>query len=140
MSPEPFSPPIQPTPSEAEQRAAVLTEILGCIESGERIMLPDWDRSVPVQAEDYALLNVGLEPNRFGGWVGPFRYQFEGEDDLLHLMICRRDGGSLTPMEAQTVVSWLLAGVPSGLYWVKPATRSQHFYVGHDVLPGSLIV
>lgn len=129
-----------PSPGEEAHRASVLAEILGCIERGETIRLPDWDPSVAAPPTDYALLNVGLEPNRFGGFCGEFRYQFEGEDDLLHLMVCRRDGGGMTVPSAQAVASWLLAGVPTGLYWVKHAPRSSHFYVGHDVLPGSLVV
>lgn len=127
------------TDSEAFQRKEVLTRILDFIERGERILLPDWDGS-PQPLSNYALLNVGREENEFGGKVGPWRYQFEGEDDLLHLMICRLDQAPLPADESRALVSWLLKGVPVGLYWVRHATHSHHFYVGHDILPGSLEV
>lgn len=127
------------TDSEAFQRKEVLTRILDFIERGERILLPDWDGS-PQPLSNYALLNVGREENDFGGKVGPWRYQFEGEDDLLHLMICRLDQAPMPADESRALVSWLLKGVPVGLYWVRHATHSHHFYVGHDILPGSLEV
>ncbi|MBI1755715.1 MAG: hypothetical protein HYR64_01235 [Fimbriimonas ginsengisoli] len=81
---------------------------------------------------------AGLEPNAFGGLVGPYRYQFEGEDDLLHLIVVRRDLGALEPEEGQSVAAFLLEGVPQSLIWLKPARLSQHFYLGHDVLLESL--
>ncbi len=127
------------TQPEADQRKAVLRRILNTVETSERILLPDWDGS-PQTPSDYALLNVGLEANDFGGTVGPWRYQFEGEDDLLHLMICRLDQEPMPAEESRALVSWLLKGVPVGLYWVRHATHSHHFYVGHDILPGSLEV
>ncbi len=126
-----------PTTEEDASREAILHRILDFIQRGERIVLPEWDRS-PQSLSDYALLNVGLEPNDFGSFVGEWRYQFEGEDDLLHLMICRRDQGAMPGSEARGIVDWLLKGVPTGLYWVKHATHSHHFYVGHDILPDSL--
>jgi hypothetical protein len=126
--------------SDEAHRVQVLTSILDHVARGQTIRLPEWDRSVPVASTDYALLNVGLEPNQFGGFCGEMRYQFEGEDDLLHLMICRRDGEAMDVRSAQETASWLLRGVPTGLYWVKHASRSSHFYVGHDILPGSLQV
>lgn len=132
-------PAFEVTKSEAAQRNAVLSRILDFIDRGERILLPDWDGS-PQPLSDYALLNVGREENEFGGKVGPWRYQFEGEDDLLHLMICRLDQAPMPAEESRALVSWLLKGVPVGLYWVRHATHSHHFYVGHDILPGSLEV
>lgn len=137
MSIEPSS--FSPTPDEESAREAILCRILDFIDRGERILLPEWDRS-PQALSDYALLNVGLEPNDFGSCVGEWRYQFEGEDDLLHLMVCRKDQQPMPGSEAREIVDWLLKGVPTGLYWVKHATHSHHFYVGHDVLPGSLVI
>ena len=129
----------QPSQEEEASRREILVRILDYIARSERIVLPEWDRS-PQALSDYALLNVGLEPNDFGSKVGEWRYQFEGEDDLLHLMVCRADQGPMPGSEARAIVDWLLAGVPTGLYWVKHATHSHHFYVGHDILPDSLVV
>ncbi|MHB8636039.1 MAG: hypothetical protein ACYC96_06160 [Fimbriimonadaceae bacterium] len=80
---------------------------------------------------------TGFVPNAFGGVLGPFCYQLEGEDDLLHLIVARRDGDPLTAEEGRLVASELFKGVSSGLVWLRPGTRSQHFYVGHDDLLNS---
>ena len=77
---------------------------------------------------------MGFVPNAFGGSLGPFRYQFEGEDDLLHLIVARSDGGPLTAEEGRLVAGELLKGMSSSLVWLRPGEFSQHFYVGHDDL------
>ena len=70
----------------------------------------------------------------YNGSRGTYKYEFEGEDDLLHLSITKTSGERLTPEEAQEVVAWLLPGMPSGLIWIRPGEYSQHFYCGHDDL------
>ena len=50
-----------------------------------------------------------LEPNDFAGTLGPFRYQFEGEEDLLHLMVTA-DGAPLSVADAQRVVAFRARG------------------------------
>jgi hypothetical protein len=82
----------------------------------------------------YALLSVGIEDNAFGGNVADYRYQFEGEEDLLHLIVTGREGQLLTPQEGQRVASFLLPDVSPALIWLRPGEYSQHFYVGHDEL------
>jgi hypothetical protein len=77
---------------------------------------------------------VGAEENAFCGNVGPYRYQFEGEEDLLHLIVTRQDKDRLTVEEAQEVAGFLMPGIPAGLVWLKPGEFSQHFWVGHDEL------
>jgi hypothetical protein len=72
---------------------------------------------------------------RFAGEVGVFSYVFEGEDDLLHLAVFRRDGQAVRPEEGQAVARFVLRGVPPGLVWFKPGATTQHFYIGHDDLP-----
>jgi hypothetical protein len=118
---------------EADQRLAVLQQLLKDIEAGTRILLPEFSGDEKNRSE-FALLSVGIEPNPYGGTVGAFRYQFEGEDDLLHLMICRQDEEPFPAADAQAVVLWLLTRVEPGLVWIKPGERSHHFYLGHDHL------
>lgn len=97
-------------------------------------MLPKFDGQTAVGGSDYALQAITQEANPFGGGIGPYRYQFEGEDDLLHVFIVRADAHSLTPQEARSVFEQLLPDLPPALVWLKPGTVSQHFYFGHDEL------
>jgi hypothetical protein len=121
-------------PNEAEElrRNEVLTLILAYIRDNRTIKLPEFSGGGTGTSADYALL--ALEPNEFSGTVGDYRYQFEGEDDLLHLAVMRNDRQALSVEEARTVVSFLLPTVPAALIWLRPGTLSQHFYVGHDEL------
>ncbi|HXH60450.1 MAG TPA: hypothetical protein VNI20_03750 [Fimbriimonadaceae bacterium] len=125
------------TEQETRQRGEVLEALLRCIETDETIRLPEARGTIESET---AMLNVGIEPNAFGGRVGGFRYQFEGEDDLLHLFIVRLNGSELSVEEAQGVVEFLLPGVPSSLIWLKPGRLMQHFYMGHDDFASSVDV
>ena len=122
----------EPTPAERAHRDQVISRVLQHIEDGKTIKLPPFDASTENTQADFALLALG--PNDFSGDVGPFRYQFEGEDDLLHIAVLRYEGGLVDVAEAQQVVSFLLPKVPPALIWLRPGTVSQHFYVGHDEL------
>ena len=115
------------------RRDAVLRAIIQHVESGATIKLPAFDPTLSRPGE-MALHNVGIEPNDFGGTVGTFRYQFEGEEDLLHLIVTRLDGSRITPDEGWDVLRFTLPGVPETLVWIKPGEFSQHFYLGHDEL------
>jgi len=126
--------PLAPSPEEARRRQDVLEKILEYVRQDRRILLPPFDSSESRPSDHYALQSVGIEANEFGGSVGPFRYQFEGEEDLLHLFIARPDGQSLSPEEGQQVAAFLLQGIPPALIWLKPGEFTQHFYVGHDEL------
>jgi hypothetical protein len=126
--------PIDPTPAEVAQRCQVVETLLDYIREDRRILLPQFDSSSAVPSDQFALQSVGIEANAFGGTVGEFRYQFEGEEDLLHLFITRIDGGRLSPEDAQPVVTFLLPTLPQALLWLKPGEFSQHFYFGHDEL------
>lgn len=75
---------------------------------------------------------------RFVGHVAEFRYQFEGEEDLLHLIVERCDKGALTPEEGQAVAGFVLNGMNLGLVRLTPGHHSQHFYFGHEDLMQSL--
>jgi hypothetical protein len=66
--------------------------------------------------------------------VGDFRYQFEGEEDLLHLFVTRLDGSPIDSADGLAVAQFLMPTVPPALVWHKPGEFSQHFYVGHDDL------
>lgn len=132
--------PIAPTEAEIAQRNRVMSKILDCIRSETRIKLPDFDPNRERPSDQFALINVGLEPNDFGGVLGSFRFQFEGEEDLLHLIITAVGGGPVTTAEAHEVASVVLEGVPPALIWLRPGELSQHFYVGHDELLKHLVV
>lgn len=122
------------TPGELAQRDAVIAAVMESIRTDTRITLPRFDPQRSRGGADFALQAIALEENPFGGAMGPYRYQFEGEDDLLHVFIVRADGGPLTPKEGQRVFSALLPDLPAALVWLKPGTVSQHFYFGHDEL------
>ena len=122
------------TEQEAQTRQAVLTAIIDHIKTNRVIKLPEFDPQTSRPGEQYALTSVGIEPNAFGGSVGEFRYQFEGEEDLLHLIVTRESGEKITVEEAQEVAAWLLPELPPALVWLKPGAYSQHFYLAHDHL------
>ena len=103
---------VLPTEEENEARKSLLDRVKRAVAQNHTIRLQDG----------------------FLGTVGVFCYQFEGEDDLLHLAVTRRDKSALTPEEGQDVAAWLLPGMPSGLIWIRPGEFSQHFYCGHDDL------
>jgi hypothetical protein len=124
---------MNPSAEEIALRRSVMTAILAAIQEDRRIFLPPFDPSFSLPSH-IALQSVGIEPNPYGGTVGNYRYQFEGEEDLLHLIVSRLDGAPLAPAEGQTVAGFLLQGVPSALIWLKPGELTQHFYVGHDEL------
>lgn len=123
---------MNPSAAELLQRDEVMRSVRTFISRGERIMLP---RSAFDAPSELALIRVGEEPNPFGGVVGGFRYQFESEDDLVHLMVVRCDYEPLSVEEGQGVLRFLLPGAEPGLIWLKAGTISQHFYLGE--LPGS---
>ena len=70
----------------------------------------------------------------FAGTAGEYTYFFEGEDDLLHVAVGKKEGGLLSVEEAQGVLSFLAPGLPAGVVWVKPGSTSHHFYFAHDEL------
>ena len=92
--------------------------------------------------EVLALIRLYIRENRripagvaeFSGTLDDFAYNFEGEDDLLHLAIERRDKGEIAPEDAQEVAKHLLGAVPPALIWSRPGTYSHHFYFGHESL------
>jgi hypothetical protein len=123
---------LHPTIEEANRRSAVFARLLDYIHRDEKILLPPFDRNQKIEQGEFALL--GIEENPFSGTVGEFRYQFEGEDDLLHLFVVRLDKRELAVDDAQQVVKFLLPHVSPALIWLRPGTVSHHFYVGHDEL------
>ena len=113
--------------SDEIQARQVMVAVRETVRSGVKIMLPPrLDSSEPP---------VFVE-NPFGGQFGDYRYQFEGEEDLLHLLVVRIDGAPISAEEARIVAGALFEGVASALIWLKPGHYSQHFYVGHDDLLG----
>lgn len=129
---------VEVTPEEKERRDAVMRRILDCVRENRRIALPPFDASLDRPSDRFALLSVGLEPNDFSGTLGRYRYQFEGEEDLLHLIVTEATGGNLGPREGQAVAEFVLRGMPTALIWLRPGEFSQHFYFGHDELEANL--
>ena len=118
---------------EAAKRSEVMQAVLRHVRENTPIKLPDFDPLVSRPGVS-ALVSVGLEPNPFGGRAGEYRYQFEGEEDLLHLIVTRQDGEPLAAEEAQQVAAFVLEGLPPSLIWLRPGELSHHFYFGHDEL------
>ncbi|MEI7985554.1 MAG: hypothetical protein WCI55_07990 [Armatimonadota bacterium] len=132
-------PPFLPTEPEQQRRDEVMTRVLRCIRSDERIKLPEFNPTLDRPTDQFALLSIGLEPNDFSGSVGGFRYQFEGEEDLLHLIVTADNQGELKTEDSQAVAAFVLRGMPSALIWLKPGGFSTHFYFGHDELLKNVI-
>jgi hypothetical protein len=131
---------LPPTTEEASRRVEVMTRILEYIRENRTIKLPSFDPKLARPSDNFALQTVGLEPNDFCGALGEFRYQFEGEEDLLHLIVTRTTGEQLETHEGQAVAAFVLRGVPPALIWLRPGRHSQHFYFGHDDLIGNLLL
>lgn len=124
---------ISPSRDEQLLRDAVLARILAAIDAGETIKLPPFDPNFPAPSS-FALENVGVEPNPFGGTVAGARYQFEAEEDLLHLFVMPLDGGPLSSELAREVAGFVLGDVPRAMIWYKAGANSHHFYIGHEAL------
>jgi hypothetical protein len=121
------------TTEEQNRRDEVMRLILSQVRAGEAIKLPDFDPKLGNPGgHPFAL--IGIEDNPYSSTLGPFRYQFEGEEDLLHLIVTRQDSEPLSPQEGQLVAGFVLKGLPTALIWLRPGERSQHFYFGHDLL------
>ena len=116
-----------------------MDRILKCIRDEKRITLPVFNPELARPNDHFALINIGLEPNDFSGSLGDFRYQFEGEEDLLHLIVTRSNQSTLTTEEARVVADFVLIGMPSALVWLRPGEYSQHFYFGHDELLKNIV-
>lgn len=129
-----------PTIEEQARRDAVMNGILDDVRANRTIKLPDFDASRERPSDRYALISVGIEANRYSGTLGDFRYQFEGEEDLLHLIVTRGEGEPVSAEEGQQVASFVLKGLPTALIWLRPGEYSQHFYFGHDELLKHLVV
>jgi hypothetical protein len=128
---------MSPTPDEQTRRDEVIRRILDDIAGNVPIKLPDFDPELGNPGgHPFAL--IGIEANPYSGTLGPFRYQFEGEEDLLHLMVTRMDSEPLTAETGQRVAGFVLDGMPSALIWLRPGERSQHFYFGHDEMVGTI--
>ncbi len=112
--------------------------ILDCVNQNQTIKLPKFDPTLSRPSDKFALVSIGLEDNDFCGPVGPYRYQFEGEEDLLHLIVTREDQEEISAQEGQSVAGFVLRGMPPGLIWLRPGEYSQHFYFGHDELISQL--
>lgn len=125
---------IQPTDIEIARRKEVMQRVLDFTRTNATIKLPEFDPNLDRPSDQFALISIGLEPNQFSGTLGRYRYQFEGEEDLLHLIITAENQEAVTTEEAHRVASFVLKGMPTALIWLRPGDFSQHFYFGHDEL------
>ncbi len=119
-------------PIELEQAEAVRKAVLEAIRTNTRIKVPDFDRDAEWAGGEPPLRRIAQTENPFGGQLGPYLYQFEGEEDLLHIFVIRADDGELSVAEGRTVLDVLIPELSPGLVWLKPGVHSQHFYFGHD--------
>lgn len=120
-----------PTDRERTRRDEVLARLVLAVRRGDRVPVPPPNPALPAHL---AALGSVDPDTPFAGSLGPFVYQFEGEDDLLHLLVARHDGAPLSMEDAQPVVSFVLPMLPPSLMWVKPGRLSQHFYFGHEAI------
>jgi hypothetical protein len=125
---------MNPTPAEIQRRREIMERVLECTRENRTIKLPVFDPTLDRPSDQFALISIGLEPNEFSGTLGRYRYQFEGEEDLLHLIVTAENQEPLTTQEAHQVATFVLKGVPTALIWLRPGEFSQHFYFGHDEL------
>ena len=103
---------------EVEQRDRVLERIGECVRLGKAI---------------------GFDPSATGafqGSAGGYSYVFDGEDDLLHLIVGRQDGENMSHDETGPTARFLLHGVPEAMIWLRPGNKAHHYYLGHDLLRG----
>jgi hypothetical protein len=105
----------EPSPREIAERDAILRLARRQIREGRPIPFPSQD-------------------SPFRGQIAGFEYQFEGEEDLLRLIVRRADGGSLELCDSLRVARFALPGIPETLYFCRPGTREHHYYLAHDLL------
>lgn len=128
-----------PTPEEIEVRHNVIAHLLELINQNQTVKLPQFDPTRSATKTDFPFATVGIEANSLGGSFGEFRYQFEGEEDLLHLIVTRNNQTPLTPGEGVAVAEFVLDGIPKGLVRFRPGDVSQHFFLGHENLRDSVV-
>ncbi len=97
----------------------VLESIVEAIQNNKRISMP---------------VLYSLETSPYEGILEGHQYFFEGEEDLLHLVLTRQDHSKIELNKAMTLARKILDGVPPALIWMKPGQYSCHFYLGHDEL------
>lgn len=123
-----------PTPEETAKRSEIIGHLVRLIEQNRTVKLPAFDPERSAAKPEFPFATVGLEANPLGGSVGEYRYQFEGEEDLLHLVVMRIDQQALSPAEGVSVGEFVLNGIPKGLIRFRPGDVSQHFFLGHENL------
>lgn len=116
---------------ELERRNSVISAVLNAIANNVRIELPAFHPESGSPATT-AFLSASIMTGPYSGRVNGYRYQFEGEEDLLHLIITQEGDGPITVTEGQAVAKFIFGNVPPALIWFKPGYYSQHYYVGHD--------
>lgn len=106
----------QPSIDEAELRSRILGSVLEYVRE---------NKPIPMSS--------GIE-SEFRGRLGDYLYQFEGEEDLLHLWVSKSSGEDVSPNEGRKVFAWVVGDLPEPLVWLKPGQKSQHFYFAQDDL------
>src|ERR1022692_4090127 len=97
---------MNPTPNEQKRRDEVMRRILEFVRENRTIKLPPFDPTLSRPSDRFALLSIGLEENEFSGSLGDWKYQFEGEEDLLHLIVTHKDGLPLNTEDGRQVAGF----------------------------------
>ncbi len=121
--------------TELNKANSIIEKIKEYTRNNIRITIPrlQTDANTESRAEEAYLTNW-TAISEFAGTYGDYQYLFEGEDDLLHLVILRQNLQPLTVEEARVVAEGILPNIPSSKIWLSPGEYTQHFYFGHDEL------
>ncbi|WKZ81350.1 MAG: hypothetical protein QY327_05465 [Fimbriimonadaceae bacterium] len=118
------------------ERERVWSALAAYIEENRKVPFPRPPDDSPRASFDptRGFPSPGALTGPFGGVIGEYRFVFEGEDDLLHLLLMRTDGAALERESALEVAEFLTEGVPKSLKWLRLGPTSLSLYLGHDLL------
>lgn len=123
-------------PESCGERARVWSALVGYLEDDRKVPFPRPPSDPPGATFDprRGFPSPGVLTGPFGGVIEGHRFVFEGEDDLLHLILMRTDGAPLEREPALEVAEFLTEGVPKSMKWLRLGPTSLSLYLGHDLL------
>ncbi len=122
---------------EQEHISVVLEKIKEYTLQNKPIRIPRLNCVEKSHGSEMAYLTDWTQISEFAGSIGEYQFLFEGEDDLLHLVILRKDLQPISVEDARRIVEKIMPDVPTAKIWLSPGIFTQHFYVGHDELISS---